>query len=130
MEEKDYIGRLFTTESILSMLDEFYKIAIPVTNPSPIITWDHPTLITNVLNTSEPEKLHTKHSNHSAKVQKLLADLKSLPAAKLSVNTHYNELVSLSLYLQHYETSILTKEGMILCNDIYNWYESVKRITK
>ena len=42
----------------------------------------------------------------------------------------YNELVSLSLYLQHYETSFLTKEGMILCNDIYNWYESVKRITK
>jgi hypothetical protein len=130
MEEKDYTGQLFTSQSIISMLDEYYKEATPVHDPSPIVTWDHPTLVTNVLNTSDPAKLRTKHINHSAKVHILLADLKSLPANKLSVNTHYNELVSLSLYLRHYETSILTKEGMILCNDIYNWYESVKRTVK
>ena len=140
MEEKDYISEselfstaaklytntLFSTESIISMLDEYYKDANTVYNPSPIVTWDHPALVTNAINSSDPEKLHAKHVSHSTRVHSLLDNLKTLPASKLSVNTYHNQLLSLSLYLRDDETSLLTKDGMILCNDIYNWYESVK----
>jgi GR25 family glycosyltransferase involved in LPS biosynthesis len=108
------------------MLDEYYKEANTVYDPSPIVTWDHPALVTNAINSSDSKKLHAKHVSHSTRVHLLLASLKTLPASKLSVNTYHNQLLSLSLYLRDDKTLLLTKDGMILCNDIYNWYESVK----
>jgi len=131
MEEVELLGNnIFTTQSLNNMLDEYYSSYTKPTAPPTDVTWDGPTLVYDASSTVDADKLYSIHSTHLYKLDLLaskLSDLMSQLNADDLLITYLNTTIGLQLHLKYNATSILTTDGMKHCNDIYNWYESVKR---
>ena len=132
MEEEELLANnIFTTQSLNNMLDEYYTLTTKLTAPPTDVTWNFPTLVYDASSTVDADKLHSIHSTHLHKLDLLeskLTDLMSQLNNDVLI-TYQNTTIALRLNLKYNATYILTKEGMKHCNDIYNWYESVKRIS-
>ena len=70
------------------------------------------------------------HNRHFEKVQKLLHDFYKISITegpnKAQYEQYMNTLIFLNTSFKTNQNVILTKAGMQYCNDIYNWYESIK----
>lgn len=70
------------------------------------------------------------HNRHYEKIQTLLNEFYKLTITdgpnKELYETYFEHLVYFNATFKTSQWSTLTKQGMQYCNDIYNWYESIK----
>ena len=136
MEEKELSAdNLFTTESLSSMLDDYYNETVELTTPtSNNVTWDFPEFVYDTSKSTllDSNNLSRTRTSQLTKLFLLESKLNELKVTTIStslsspINWYLKDIIGMRINLQYNSTHVLSKEGMRHCNDIYTWYEGVK----